>query len=237
MVDTSLLPTLQTVNATLSGLQERGDVARLQDGRFIAVWTSIGQDGDAGGVYGRILDSDGTPLGDEFRLNDTTAGNQNSPVVAALADGGYMVSWADGNNRIVIERFDSDGLSVESRDLRVFSSRDTFVTQITPREDGSTLLFYSMRMLNGPYISVAYVLSDDADSPEAKYVRLVESDSIYSTPTPANIQGIWNSSGGFASVFEKRKICHTSFVRRKRGTGELVEVAGRLRKPVNHSAA
>ncbi len=57
------------------------------------VWQSTGQDGSGGGVYGRLLNPAGAPLGGEFLLSNTTTGNQTAPVVAGLDNGRYAVAW------------------------------------------------------------------------------------------------------------------------------------------------
>ena len=64
----------------------------------MAVLSSCGkaflQDGSSNGIYARTFASDGTPTSGEIAVNVTTLGNQRSPVVAALADGGFAVAWS-----------------------------------------------------------------------------------------------------------------------------------------------
>lgn len=61
---------------------------------YLAVWTSLGQDGSAEGVYGRFLDADGSLLGDDFRVNDTVLGPQIDPTVAADPNGRFLTAWS-----------------------------------------------------------------------------------------------------------------------------------------------
>src|SRR5262249_55727359 len=75
------------VNATVSGVQgtfEQAPQATAMDahGNYVVVWSSYGQDGSGYGVYARRFDANGTPLGNEFRANKTTAGNQLYGAVA-----------------------------------------------------------------------------------------------------------------------------------------------------------
>ena len=56
-------------------------------------WHSRDQDGDGEGVYGQLYDAAGDPVGGEFRVNTTTADHQQYPSAAALADGGFVVTW------------------------------------------------------------------------------------------------------------------------------------------------
>ncbi|MEM1207552.1 MAG: hypothetical protein AAGN66_30235 [Acidobacteriota bacterium] len=84
------------VNSFGTGDQENVDAAMATDGSFLIVWESDVQDGDEGGIYAQLYSAAGAELGSELRLNDTTAGDQNDPAVAAL-DSGFAVVWeSDG---------------------------------------------------------------------------------------------------------------------------------------------
>ena len=91
-------------NANPVGVESRLDnyrggdpeVAGLAGGGFVAVWfTASSETGDtsSNGVNGRIFDSNGTPLGDEFLLNSNISGAQLEVDVAGLADGGFIAVW------------------------------------------------------------------------------------------------------------------------------------------------
>jgi hypothetical protein len=62
-------------------------------GEFVVAWTSEGQVGSGADVYARRFAADGTGVGDDFRVNDTTRQGQQYPGVAIDADGNYVVSW------------------------------------------------------------------------------------------------------------------------------------------------
>src|SRR5205823_125788 len=68
-------------------------VGMAANGNYVVVWSSAGQDGDGWGVYGQRFDARGTALGGEFRVNSTTAGDQNRPAVAVAPDGSFVVVW------------------------------------------------------------------------------------------------------------------------------------------------
>ncbi|HWY25265.1 MAG TPA: hypothetical protein VNX47_10125, partial [Nevskia sp.] len=60
-------------------------------GDFVVVWESYnGNDWD---VYARCYDSSANPRGGEFRVNNTTAGDQRFPAVAMDPGGGFLVAW------------------------------------------------------------------------------------------------------------------------------------------------
>ncbi len=66
-----------------SGKKLQPAVAPLPNGGFVAVWATIGQDGDRTGVFGRIIGVDGMPLSPEFAVNTATTGAQHYPDVGA----------------------------------------------------------------------------------------------------------------------------------------------------------
>ncbi len=81
------------VNTTTANSQANPSVASLANGGFIVTWASSFQDGSGSGIYGQRYDASGALAGSEFRINTTTAGDQTYPSVAALADGGFIVTW------------------------------------------------------------------------------------------------------------------------------------------------
>jgi len=82
-----------SVNTYTKGHQQLADADSLSGGRFVVVWQSYGQDGDAEGVFGQVFDFGTAKLGPEFQVNSKVGGNQRYPVVAGLADGGFAVVW------------------------------------------------------------------------------------------------------------------------------------------------
>jgi hypothetical protein len=60
---------------------------------YLMVWTSMGQDSSAEGVFGQFLQADGSPNGGEFRVNTTWVSKQIHPVVASDGSGRFLVSW------------------------------------------------------------------------------------------------------------------------------------------------
>lgn len=81
------------VNTTTANSQSNPAVAALEDGGFVVVWQSNGQDGDRTGVYFQRFAADGSRLGPETRANATPEDTQEAPTVAALAGGGFAIAW------------------------------------------------------------------------------------------------------------------------------------------------
>jgi hypothetical protein len=100
------------VNSHLAGCQQSPAVAFSQDGRFVVVWQSEGQDGDGWGVYAQRFDRDGSLSGPEIQVNATTAGDQRLPSVAYGSSGAYVVAWESVGQ-------DGDGSGVYARELGV----------------------------------------------------------------------------------------------------------------------
>ncbi|MEM1081229.1 MAG: hypothetical protein AAGH65_06565, partial [Pseudomonadota bacterium] len=83
--------------------------------RFVVVWTSQGSPGsdDSGtSVQARLYEADGTPVGDQFQVNQAIMGDQFEPDAVMLDDGSFYVVWTDiplVNNQILGRPFDADG--------------------------------------------------------------------------------------------------------------------------------
>ena len=88
------------VNQTTAGDQRRPAIDFDGNGsRFMVTWTSDGQDGSGLGIYARRFDANGTPTGGEFRVNDSTVGDQTPPDVAGNDLGSFMFVWqSDGQD-------------------------------------------------------------------------------------------------------------------------------------------
>ncbi|MBF0383773.1 MAG: hypothetical protein HQL69_22375, partial [Magnetococcales bacterium] len=66
------------VNSYTTDDQKLPDVVGSADGKFFATWTSQEQDGDDGGVYGRIFDIGTTSTGETSGSGDTGSGDAGS---------------------------------------------------------------------------------------------------------------------------------------------------------------
>jgi cysteine-rich repeat protein len=102
------------VNTFTADDQADPAIAATSSGDFVVVWRSLEQDGDDGGIFGRVFDGAGTPGGNEFRANEFTVDRQRDPAVGMASDGGFVVAWGsrtqDGSGEsIVARRFDSSG--------------------------------------------------------------------------------------------------------------------------------
>jgi hypothetical protein len=84
-------------------------VAALSDGGFVITWQA-NADFDGSGVFGRRFGADGQSADlREFEINHLRQGDQASPAVTGLANGGFVTAWVDTQ--------DATGASVEARVL------------------------------------------------------------------------------------------------------------------------
>ena len=103
------------VNTTTTGTQSAPAVASVgPDSNFVIVWSGGGaQDGDQTGIFGRMFDASGAPLGGEFLVNTVTAGYQDLPNVASNSAGNFVVAWTHLSGspgyEIRARRFDPSG--------------------------------------------------------------------------------------------------------------------------------
>ena len=82
------------INTYTYAEQSSPSVASLSDGGFVVTWQSYGQDGSHDGIYGQRYDASGNAIGSEFQINTYTYGEQLSPSVTSLSDGGFVVTWS-----------------------------------------------------------------------------------------------------------------------------------------------
>ena len=80
---------------TSNGDQRDPRVAADGQGRFFVVWSDQLGDGNGYGIFERVFDSSGAPLGPEFQVNSTTAGDQRVPQIRVDAAGRSIVVWQD----------------------------------------------------------------------------------------------------------------------------------------------
>ena len=100
-------------NSFTSGAQRAPAIDADEDGDFVVVWHSLGQDGAGYGVFGQRFSSGGAPLGPEFQINSTFTNDQTPASVAVDADGDFVVAWQHEvgafNYDVLARRFNSSG--------------------------------------------------------------------------------------------------------------------------------
>ena len=90
-----------TVNTITSGTQQDPAASALDGGGYVIVWedrSGLGGDNSSSSIKGQRFDSAGNKIGGEFLVNTATEINQDSPSVAGLPGGGFVVTWTDYSN-------------------------------------------------------------------------------------------------------------------------------------------
>ncbi|MBF2001877.1 MAG: hypothetical protein IGS38_14265 [Synechococcales cyanobacterium M58_A2018_015] len=108
------------VNTQTTGDQLHPSVAMDNAGNFVVAWQSERGSSD---IYAQRFSAAGSPLGDEFRVNIATGGDQTTPAVDMDANGNFTVVWAD-ENEIRGRRFTRDGRSGSEFAVSSSSSSD-----------------------------------------------------------------------------------------------------------------
>lgn len=216
------------VNTTTVSTQSEQSVTALAGGGFAITWTSYDQDGSSSNVYMKVMDADGNTVVGETLVNDTTAGEQREPKIAALADGGFVITWSPGDYGYMdksgyMKVYGADGAAVTS-EIQVYQSTgyyfDDFdqdsTPRVTPLSDGG----YVVSWLAGDgyhYFDSKQITFQvyDADGEKVGDVTTVSSDhplySYYSSSTyeivetgDGDLVFSWNASSGglFTRTFE-----------------------------------
>ena len=106
---------------SMAGTQITPNVIGLANGNFLVVWEDR-----AGGpspfidMMGQIFGPNGDTVGQAFHVNSAVVdGDETGSKIVALPDGGYVVAYgaydAENGGYIVVERFNSSGISVSNR--------------------------------------------------------------------------------------------------------------------------
>ncbi len=134
---------------TLIAGDARPELTALPGGGYVVVWESS-QSADPNdtsySIQGRLVGADGVPSGDQFQINELMTGTLEAySSVAALADGGFVVTWA--RPQIHGRRFMADGTPVGG-DFQVntyVSLHSRVETSVAVNEDGRVLVVWTDR--------------------------------------------------------------------------------------------
>ncbi|MDH6059744.1 DUF4347 domain-containing protein [Chrysosporum bergii ANA360D] len=143
------------VNTYTLSFQNYPSVTALGDGGFVVTWQSNQQDGNDYGIYGQRYNADGTPNGIEFRINTYITGAQTKPSIAALDNGGFVVTWTSwtqstSNNEIYGQRYNADGTpnGIEFR-INNYSTNNQDESSVTALKDGGFVVTWTSTEQDG----------------------------------------------------------------------------------------
>ncbi|MGE3420367.1 MAG: hypothetical protein AB7I42_30315 [Bradyrhizobium sp.] len=132
------------VNSATEGVQNSPAGVALGSGDFVIVWTDQqgGADDPDLSIKGQIIDATGNPIGDNFLINTITESVQAQPDIAALPNGGFVVTWQsyDGTYRAKAQVFDAAGNKIGSEVLASTPGEDVTSCSVTALPWGGFLV-------------------------------------------------------------------------------------------------
>jgi len=81
-------------------------VETLENGDFVVIWTEY----DSDNIIGQRFTSNGVEINGQFQVNATSGSNAQYPNIVSLSDGGFIVTW--GNGDVIGQRFDASSNKV-----------------------------------------------------------------------------------------------------------------------------
>ena len=171
-----------SVNTYYNSAQNDSMITGLNNGSFVATWTSYGQDGSYNGIYMQRFSSDGEKLGAETQVNETTYHNQQKPSIDSLEDGGFVISWTGYNKDtasydVYTQKFTQDGVKVQasediSSEQEITSTKgdNEDNSEVASLEDGGYVVVWSGKDSNGTGI---YSQKFDANGEKVEEAYLI----------------------------------------------------------------
>ncbi len=132
-----IVPDFQLNENAGSAGQNSVDVARNGGGAFVMVW--VDHRNGVSDIYGQRFSGNGSPVGDNFKINDEpNVASQNTPSVAIDSTGSFVVAWSDvrdgdDNDNIYAQRYSGDGTPL-GVNFRV-NDDNTQLSQYSPSVD------------------------------------------------------------------------------------------------------
>jgi hypothetical protein len=192
------------VNVYSTGEQRRAAVAGNNDGSFVVVWQSYGQDGSDNGVFGRRFDSTGASLGPEFQVNSYTTYSQRRPAVASHDDGSFVVAWRsysqDGSDQgIFAQRFGAVGVPTGSEfRANTYTTGGQRRAAVATAGDGSFVVLWQDDARDGSSYGI-FARQFDSSGASVGSEFLV---NTYTTARQRRASVTRNSSAGFVVVWQ-----------------------------------
>jgi len=187
-----------TLDAFTNYYDYNPSVATLDGGGFVVSWHG-GNDGSGTGIYAQQFDASGAASGAIFLVNSTTSNNQQESYVAALSDGGFMISWStigtNGTWEIHAQRYDSSGIAVGGEfEVNTATANTQQSPSVAVLADGSIVAaFFSNASGTG---EVRFQHLDSGGSPLGSEVSAITGLNSFSThPAITSLEG-----GGFVIV-------------------------------------
>jgi len=192
------------INTYTYAEQSSPSVASLSDGGFVVTWQSYGQDGSHDGIYGQRYDASGNAIGSEFQINTYTYGEQLSPSVTSLSDGGFVVTWSsddqDGSyDGIYGQRYDASGNTVGSEfQINTYTYSKQSSPSVASLSDGGFVVTWSSDGQDGSYDGIYGQRYDaDGNTVGSEFQINTYTDNLQFSPSVTSL-----ADGGFVVTWQ-----------------------------------
>ena len=191
------------INTEIGNEHYSPGIVGLEDGGFVVVWDASNQggsgDGGGNGVYGQRYNADGSANGSEFQVNTYTNDNQFIAEVAALNDGGFVITWSsdgqEGQYGVFGQRYNADG-SVDGGEFQVnvYTTGRQIDSEITTLNDGGYIISWESQ-------SDVYgqIYNADGSVRKAEFLINTHTSSTQDNPVMTAL-----SDGGFVVVWDSK---------------------------------
>jgi Ca2+-binding RTX toxin-like protein len=188
------------LNSTSTNDQFDPSLATLSDGNVVLTFTDLSND-PGGDIRARLFTPAGTPVDLDFGVDEGGGVDADSDV-AALADGGFVVSWTRdfiaSNSDIRVQIFNSDGtprtsvLAIDN-DNNLF---DASASQVAGLANGNVVVVWQQEPVGGGATAVYYRIRDANGIPITDAVPFDVGGSINE-----DVQVVALQDGGFAVAY------------------------------------
>lgn len=202
------------VNTTVTNDQNASAVAALETGGYVVTWQSNLQDGSGYGIYSQRFDNTGTKVGGEVRVSTASSGNQATPSVTGLNDGGYIVYWnsVQSGSGIYAQRYDQAGVKVGVETHVNTTPYNNYLqdSSITALDTGGYVATWTALNGDSTAENIYYQLFDAAGAKIGgeTQVNVTIAESVYNPDVTALNDGgfvvVWTSDGDITTIHSQR---------------------------------
>ncbi|MBO3759452.1 hypothetical protein J5J09_06780, partial [Ciceribacter sp. L1K22] len=203
----------QTRVNTIDAASQDSAVTGLSDGGWVVTWMSYLQDGsDDIFLLQQRFDAEGEPVGSETRIGASSGTHLYSPEVAALADGGWVVTWHDwnsenGSSSVYQQRFAADGSSSGDADLvPTDTESNQSYAEVETLSDGGWVVVWLSYGQDGDAFGVfqqRYAADGSTVGPEQQVNTVVDGNQFLRSVTALSDGGwlvTWDSPDGDGNI-------------------------------------
>jgi Ca2+-binding RTX toxin-like protein len=189
------------LNTSTTGSQVRSDVTALADGRFAATWESY-PNFTVQRVYTQVFAADGSKIGTEHLVSEFGVSVERAdPEIATLADGRYMIAWADASHlggdatgyAIRAQIFSASGLPDGAAfDVNTTTKSDQYEPSIAVLTDGRVMISWNDLSFAGPGDTSGFAVRGQIIDPRIAAVNVagtIGNDDLIGTSFADKLRG------------------------------------------------